>query len=100
MKTKKEQSTATVRNKYTAQFKEQALERADRDGIPTVAKDLGLAESMLYSWRTKRRQTGQPFEEQKLQQAELSRLKRENARLEDEVAFLKKAAAYFAKQPK
>jgi transposase len=76
------------------------LERADRDGIPTVAKDLGLAESMLYSWRVKRRQTDQPFEGQKLQQAEMARLKRENARPEEELAFLKKAAAYFAKQPK
>lgn len=88
MKTKKEQNGATVRNKYTAHFKEQVLERADRDGIPTVAKDLGLAESMLYSWRAKRRQTGKPFEDQKLQQAEMARLKRENARLEEEVAFL------------
>lgn len=101
MKTKKEDTTArSVRNKYTAQFKGQALERADRDGIPKVAQDLGLAEATLYAWRAKRRQTGQPFEEQKLQQAELSRLKRENACLEDEVAFLKKAAAYFAKLPK
>jgi transposase len=100
MKTKKEQTTAIVRNKYTAQFKEQALERADRDGIPKVAQDLGLAEGTLYAWRAKRRQTGQPFEDQKLQQAEMARLKRENARLEEEVAFLKKAAAYFAKLPK
>jgi transposase len=76
------------------------MERADRDGVPKAAQDLGLAESMLYSWRSKRRQIGQPFEEQKLQQAELMRLKRENARLEEEVAFLKKAAAYFAKLPK
>ena len=101
MKTKKEEvAPQTVRTKYTAQFKEQALVRADRDGIPKVAQDLGLAEATLYAWRAKRRQTGQPFEEQKLQQAELARLKRENARLEDEVAFLKKAAAYFAKLPK
>jgi transposase len=100
MKTKTESKIPTARNKYTAQFKEQALERAARDGIPRVAKDLGLAESMLYSWREKRRQTDQPFEEQKLQQAEMAGLKRENARLEEEVAFLKKAAAYFAKQPK
>ncbi len=101
MKTNKEDTTTrSVRNKYTAQFKEQALERADRDGIPKVAQDLGLAEATLYAWRAKRRQTEQPFEEQKLQQAELARLKRENARLEDEVAFLKKAAAYFAKLPK
>ena len=61
MKTQKESTTPVVRNKYTAQFKEQALERADRDGIPKVAQDLGLAESMMYSWRAKRRQTGQPF---------------------------------------
>ena len=47
MKPKKEQNTTIIRNKYTAQFKEQALERADRDGVPMVAKDLGLAESML-----------------------------------------------------
>jgi transposase len=100
MKAKIELKTPIVRTKYTAQFKEQALERADRDGIPTVAKDLGLAESMLYSWRAKRRKTGQPFEDQKLQQAEMARLKRENTRLEEEVAFLKKAAAYFAKRPK
>jgi len=100
MKTKIESNAPVVRNNYTAQFKEQALERADRDGIPKVAQDLGLAESMLYSWRSKRRQTGQPFEEQKLQQAELARLKRENIRLEEDVAFLKKAAAYFAKMPK
>jgi transposase-like protein len=58
MKTKKEPNLQVVRNKYTAQFKEQALERADRDGIPKVAQDLGLAEAMLYAWRTKRRQTG------------------------------------------
>lgn len=86
------------RNKYTTQFKEQALERAKQDGVPRAAKDLGIAQAMLYNWQTKSRQTGQPFEEQKLQQAEIARLKRENARLEEEVAFLKKAAAYFVKQ--
>jgi transposase len=36
MKTKKESTTPAVRNKYTSQFKEQALERADKDGIPKV----------------------------------------------------------------
>ena len=90
MKTKKEEFPArTAYKRQTPQFKEQALERADRDGIPKVAQDLGLAEATLYAWRAKRRQTGQAFEDQKLQQAEMSRLKRENARLEEEVAFLK-----------
>jgi transposase len=49
MKTKKEPNPKAVRNKYAAQFKGQALERADRDGIPKVAQDLGLAEAMWYS---------------------------------------------------
>jgi transposase len=89
MKTKKEELPArSVYKRYTAQFKERALERADRDGIPKVAQDLGLAEATLYAWRAKRPQTGQPFEDQKLQQAEMARLKRENARLEEDVAFL------------
>jgi len=100
MKIKKEEGIQSARQKYTTQFKAQVLERVDRDGVPKTAQDLGIAESMLYSWRAKSRQTGQSFEDQKLQQAEIARLKRENTRLEDEVAFLKKAAAYFAKQPK
>ncbi len=100
MKTKPESAVPVGRKKYTAQFKEQALMRSERDGIPKVAQDLGLAESMLYNWRAKRHQTGVAFEDQKPQQAEMARLKRENIRLEEEVAFLKKAAAYFAKLPK
>ena len=95
MKTKKEEKpTRSAYKRYTSQFKEQALERTDRDGVPKVAQDLGVAEATLYAWKAKRRQTGQPFEDQKLQQAELARPRRENARLEEEVAFLKKAAAY------
>jgi transposase len=100
MKTNKPETESSKRNRYTPQFKEQALELAKRDGVPRAAKDLGIAPSMLYGWQSKSRQTGQSFEDQKLQQAELARLKRDNARLEEEVAFLKKAAAYFAKQPR
>ncbi len=55
---------------------------------------------MLYGWRTKKRQGGDTLENQKLQQAEMSRLRRECARLAEENAFLKKAAAYFAKESK
>jgi len=95
-----ETTTKTKRQRYSPQFREQALERAKQDGVPKAAKDLGITQGMLYSWQAKSRQTGQSFEEQKLQQAEIARLKRENARLEEEVAFLKKAAAYFAKQPR
>ena len=89
-----------IRKKYSPQFKDQALERAAKDGISQVAKDLGIKESMLYSWRSQQKQGGDSIENQKLQQAEVSRLRREVARLAEENAFLKKAAAYFAKESK
>ncbi len=98
MKAKKEATKA--RNQYNPEFKKQALERAEKDGIAAVARDLGLKEGQLYAWRQKRRLEGLTTEEQKLQHGDLARLKRDLARLEEENAFLKKAAAYFAKQPK
>ena len=90
--------TSVVRKKYSPQFKDLALERAAKEGIAQVAKDLGIKESLLYSWRAQKKQGGDSIENQKLQQAEVSRLKREVARLAEENAFLKKAAAYFAKE--
>jgi hypothetical protein len=38
MKAKNESNIIAVRNKYTAQLKEQALEHADRDRIPNPDK--------------------------------------------------------------
>jgi transposase len=95
-----EQHPKRKRQPYSPQFKDQALERASKEGIAQTARDLGIAESMLYAWRAKRNQTDQPLEQQKLQQAEMAKLKREVSRLEEEIAFLKKAAAYFAKETK
>ena len=96
----KSKTEKVSRQKYSPQFKDQALERAEKEGIPQTAKDLGLPESMLYSWRAKRNQGGQSLEIQKLQQAEMARLKRENARLAEENSFLKKVATYFTKESK
>lgn len=90
--------TKKPRQKYSPQFKDQALERAARDGVPQAAKDLGIAEPMLYSWRAKQSQSGDSMENQKMQQAEMARLKRENARLQEENSFLKKVATYFTKE--
>lgn len=92
--------TARKNKKYSPQFKEQAVERAKKDGVAKVAKDLGLAESIIYNWRKQLENTGIPFEDQKIRDAELARLKRENSRLSDENAFLKKVAAYFTKESK
>jgi len=86
--------------RYSPRFKDQALTRAAKDGIPCTAKDLGINESLLYSWRAQRLQCGDSLENQKLQQAELAKLKREVSRLEEENAFLKKVATYFTKESK
>jgi transposase len=86
--------------KYSPQFKDHAVERAEKVGVPQAAKDLGLAESILYAWRAKQKQGGTPLEHQKLQQAEMARLKREVSRLEEENTFLKKVATYFTKESK
>lgn len=99
-KTKAKTAVKQNRKRHSPEFKQQALARAAQDGVAQVAKDLGLAQSQLYGWRSKARLTGQTSEEQRLQQSEHARLKREVVRLEEENAFLKKAAAYFAKQPK
>lgn len=97
---KAKQIEKKTRRHYSAEFKEQALKRADQEGVAVAARDLGLAESQIYVWRQRRRLEGLTSEEQKLQHAELARLKRELARVEEENAFLKKATAYFAKQSK
>lgn len=89
--------TTSKRRKYSPEFKDQVLARAEREGVPRVAKDLGLPESMIYNWRAKNKLTGQSFENQKLQDAEISKLKRDLARLKMENDFLKKVSAYFAK---
>ena len=80
------------RQKYSSRFREQAIAQTKKDGVLKAAKDLGIHEAMLYSWRKKHERTGIPFEDQKIQSAELTRLKRDVARLSEENAFLKKAA--------
>jgi transposase len=83
----KQQGEKNARKQYSAEFKEQALKRAETDGVAVAARDLGLAESQIYSWRQRRRLEGMTAEEQKLQHAELARLKRKLAWVEEENAF-------------
>ena len=97
---KESTKSVIIRKKYSPQFKDQAVERAEKEGVPQVAKDLGITKSMLYLWKAKRRDSGQSQETLKQEQVELARLKRENARLLEENLFLKKTAQYFAKESK
>ena len=56
MKAKK--AVKKARNQYSAEFKKQVLDRAEKDGIAVTVRDLNLKESQLYAWRQKRRLEG------------------------------------------
>ena len=49
MTKKKKIEARTDRKRYSAEFKQQALLRAIRDGVPAAAKDLGLQAVQLLS---------------------------------------------------
>ena len=89
-----------TRKQYSAEYKSEALALAARVGVTAAAKQLGVNESQLYAWRGKvRRELGQGEAERQLA-AENARLKRQLAEQAEELAILKKAAAYFAKSLK
>jgi transposase len=91
------------RRQYTEEFKAEAV-RLVRDSarpVAQVAKDLGIADHLLYRWRAEHRHAeGQGHTRQSLraEETELVRLRRENATLKQERDFLRRAAAFFAQE--
>jgi len=88
--------------KYPAAFKERAVKLAveSDQSIAQTARDLGVNENTLHTWIGKyhrvERQEKEVHNEHLYE--ELKRLRKENARLQEEREILKKAAAYFAQQ--
>ena len=89
-----------IRQRYSQQYKDESLALAEKLGVAAAARQLGLHESQLYSWRSKARlsQDKSAVEERLLK--ENARLKRQLAEQNEELAIVKKAAAYFAKSLK
>ncbi len=90
------------RRSFTQEFKAEAVElvRLTGKSVAQVARDLDLTESALYEWVKKAegrepRPPGSSGESE-----ELRRLREENRVLKMERDFLKKAAAFFAKESK
>ena len=89
------------RTKYTVEFKEEAVKQVIYKGhaVPDVAKRLGVAEGVLYTWVSKFKKLDEPESNDfKAMQAEMAKLKAELRRTTEERDILKKATAYFAKE--
>lgn len=88
--------------KYTPEFREEAAKLVVEGSRPIadVAREIGVSETTLGNWTRAYREahiTDEP-ELQLSERAKLRELERRNRELEMENAFLKKAAAYFAKE--
>lgn len=94
-------------NSYTPEFREEAVQLALQSSKPVsqIAREIDVHPETLRSWVRQYRRTtdGAQEDSPKLgidERARLKELERRNRELEMENSFLKKAAAYFAKEPR
>lgn len=96
---------AVPKRAYTPEFRDAAVKQVLEGGrsIASAARSLEMSSKSLANWVYRarkgqdvvKRAPAQPLSEM---EAELSRLRQENAKLKLEKEILKKAAAYFAKE--
>ena len=92
------------RRRYTAEFKRNAVKRVLEDGVTKsqVGRELDVNPNTIAKWQ--REYMVDPDESfpglgrMKPADAELARVKKEHARLREELIIVKKAAVYFAKE--
>ena len=90
-----------ARKKYTREFKLSAVKLVNEQGysVPDAARSLGVDPNCVRGWVQKfGPEAGMAPTGEGAVQAELRRLRKENARLLMEREILKKAAAFFAKE--
>ena len=92
-----------TRRQFTDAFKSGAVRLTQESGRPVaqVARELGISDHVLYRWRTEQQplaSQGRTRQAVRAEQDELTRLKRENETLRKERDFLKRAAAFFARE--
>jgi transposase len=95
--------TTPTRRQFTDAFKFEAVRLTRESGRPMaqVARELGIGDNLLYRWRSEQHHVeshGQTRPAMRAEQDELTRLKRENEILRKERDFLKRAAAFFARE--
>ena len=80
-----------ARQRYSQQYKTESLALAEKVGIPVAARQLGLHESQLYSWRSKARLSQDKSAEEERLLLENARLKRQLAVQTEELAIVKRS---------
>jgi transposase len=89
-----------TRRRYTPEFKAEAVRLAARGGKPLaqIARELGINEQTLHSWKKHAVSSdGMGVVPDRFAlEDENRRLRKENARLQEERDILKKATAFFA----
>jgi len=103
----KDVTVGATRRKFTLEFRTEAAHRVIDTGrtVRDVARELSVFENSLSKWvRDERRRmetlegtSGEPLSS--AERAELVRLRRQVAEQDKDLAFLGKAAAYFASNP-
>ncbi|HEX3306981.1 MAG TPA: transposase [Streptosporangiaceae bacterium] len=90
--------------KFSPEFREEAARMVVETSRPIVdvARELGINETSLGNWvrAYREKHAGDEPLLQLSERARLRELERRNRELEMENAFLKKAAAYFAREPR
>ena len=88
--------------RYSPEFKRATLKRASEDGITDKAlcAELEISDRQLRRWRDESRLLGEDAfcGQGHSRNEEVTKLKRELAKVKQERGFLKQAAAYFAKE--
>ena len=87
--------------RYSPQFKEEAVRQITQRGysVREVAERLGVSTHSLYTWVREARPAKAEADELATTKLENQKLKAELRRVQEERDILKKAAAYFAKDP-
>jgi transposase len=92
----------TIRRKYSAEFKREAVLQTQHPGVSCnqVALELGINPNVLGRWKRELEASpGRAFAGSGVpRDEELARLKRELARVKKERDFLREAATFFARE--
>ncbi|ECI4867376.1 IS3 family transposase [Salmonella enterica subsp. enterica] len=97
--TKPASTTKKPRKQHTPEFRQEALKLAERIEVAAAARELNLYESQLHNWRSKQQNQLSSSEREQEMSAEITRLKRQLAERDEELAILQKGRDILREAP-